>query len=32
LGLHIWLPDAMEGEHSLNNNVCKENTAKVTNF
>lgn len=27
LGLHIWLPDAMEGEHSLNINVYKKNTA-----
>jgi NADH-ubiquinone oxidoreductase chain 5 len=32
LGLHTWLPDAMEGERSLNNYVYKRSTAKVINF
>lgn len=29
LGLHTWLPDAMEGERSLNVNVYLRNTAEV---
>jgi NADH:ubiquinone oxidoreductase subunit 5 (subunit L)/multisubunit Na+/H+ antiporter MnhA subunit len=30
LGLHTWLPDAMEGERGLNINVYLRNTGKVT--
>lgn len=32
LGLHVWLPDAMEGERNLNSHIYVKNTVKVINF
>lgn len=32
LGLHTWLPDAMEGERGLNSYVYRKYMAKVINF
>lgn len=32
LGLHTWLPDAMEGERNLNSYIYKKHTATVIYF